>query len=90
VGGASFNRTSYRSTLDDITGGLSGAGRWLAVGAAAVLGVVGGLGLFTFGYGDGLAYLSNDPAACANHHVMQASYDAWLKSSHHGVATRND
>lgn len=57
---------------------------------ALVFGVLGGLGAFTFGYGDGTAYLVNDPASCANCHVMQQHYDAWLKSSHHAVATCND
>jgi cytochrome c nitrite reductase small subunit len=41
-----------------------------------------GLGLFTFGYGEGHAYLSNDPAACTNCHIMQPQYDSWLNSSH--------
>lgn len=54
------------------------------------LGVLGGLAAFTFGYGDGTAYLSNNPASCANCHVMQGHHDTWLKSSHHGVATCND
>jgi cytochrome c nitrite reductase small subunit len=36
------------------------------------------------------AYLTNDPAACANCHVMQEHYDSWLKSSHQNVATCND
>ena len=57
---------------------------------AGALGILGGLGAFTFGYGDGAAYLSNNPASCANCHVMQAHYDAWTKSSHHNVATCND
>lgn len=64
--------------------------RALTFGLAMALGALGGLGFFTFGYGDGHAYLSNDPAACANCHVMQANYDSWLKSSHHAVATCND
>lgn len=55
-----------------------------------MLGVLGGLGVFTFGYGEGHAYLSNDPAACTNCHVMQGQYDSWLKSSHHAVAVCND
>jgi len=71
-------------------GAWPGAACAAAVAAAAVLGVLGGLGSFTFGYGDGLAYLTNNPAACANCHVMQASYDSWLKSSHHQAATCND
>lgn len=62
----------------------------LSVLCAVMLGVLGGLGAFTFGYGDGTAYLSNNPASCANCHVMQDHYDAWVKSSHHNVATCND
>ena len=53
-------------------------------------GALMGLGLFTFAYGDGAAYLSNDPAACANCHVMQDHYDSWAASSHHAVAGCND
>jgi cytochrome c nitrite reductase small subunit len=64
--------------------------RWLAVGAAGAFGVLGGLGAFTFGYGDGAAYLTNDPQACANCHIMQGHYDSWLNSSHENVATCND
>lgn len=57
---------------------------------AVAIGVLGGLGVFTFGYGEGTAYLKNDPAACANCHVMQSHYDSWLNSSHENVATCND
>ncbi len=64
--------------------------RVLALGVAAVLGVLGGVGAFTFGYGDGTAYLTNNPASCANCHVMQDHYDSWVKSSHKDVATCND
>lgn len=55
-----------------------------------LVGILVGLGTFTFGYGDGAAYLSNNPASCANCHVMQGHYDSWLKSSHQDVATCND
>jgi cytochrome c nitrite reductase small subunit len=57
---------------------------------AILLGVVIGLGAYTFIYAKGYSYLTNNPAACANRHVMQAEYDAWQKSSHHSVATCND
>ena len=60
------------------------------VAATVTLGVMVGLGFFTFGYGDGVAYLRDDPAGCANCHVMQAQYDSWTNSSHRGVATCND
>jgi cytochrome c nitrite reductase small subunit len=49
-----------------------------------------GLGLYTFRYAEGLAYLSNNPKACMNCHVMREQYDSWAKSSHHMVATCND
>ena len=55
-----------------------------------LFGVFSGLGIFTFGYGEGAAYLSNNPMVCANCHVMQDHYDSWLQSSHHAVATCND
>lgn len=57
---------------------------------ALAFGGLGGLGVFTFGYGEGHAYLGNDPVSCANCHVMQESYDSWQKSSHHAVAVCND
>jgi cytochrome c nitrite reductase small subunit len=57
---------------------------------ALTLGTLGGLGAFTFGYGEGWAYLGNDPASCANCHVMQDHYDSFVHSSHHDVATCND
>jgi cytochrome c nitrite reductase small subunit len=37
-----------------------------------------------------LSYLSNDPAACVNCHIMNDQYAGWTKSSHHAVATCND
>ena len=56
----------------------------------AVLGIaIGGAG-YTFIYAKGASYLTNDPAACANCHIMQDHYDAWLKSTHRSVATCND
>jgi cytochrome c nitrite reductase small subunit len=58
--------------------------------AAAIVGVAAGMGAFTFVYADGAAYLTNDPEACANCHVMQDHYDRWRKSTHHAVAVCND
>ena len=57
---------------------------------AVLIGLVLGLGIYTFIYAKGYSYLANDPAACTNCHVMRASYDGWLNSSHRGVATCND
>ena len=57
---------------------------------AVVLGVALGLGGYTFAYARGWAYLTNDPRACANCHVMNEQYDGWIKSSHRSVAVCND
>ncbi len=54
------------------------------------LGLAVGVGLYTFWYGKGASYLSNDPASCANCHIMNEQYDGWLKSSHKTTATCND
>lgn len=62
----------------------------LGISAALLVGVAAGLGFFTFGYARGASYLTNDPAACANCHVMNEHYSAWMKSSHRPVATCND
>lgn len=51
------------------------------------LGVLAGVGAVTFGYAEGLSYLSTDPAACANCHIMNPQYASWQKASHHTVAT---
>ena len=58
--------------------------------AGVATGVMAGLGLFTFVYAQGYSYFSNDPAACANCHVMREQFDSWLKSSHHARAACND
>ncbi|MCC6397312.1 MAG: cytochrome c nitrite reductase small subunit [Bacteroidetes bacterium] len=57
---------------------------------AALLGVLAGLGVVTWGYAEGGSYFSNDPRACANCHVMREFLDSWQKSGHHSHATCND
>lgn len=64
--------------------------RRLALVAALGFGLAAGLGAFTFAYARGYSYLTNDPAACANCHVMREHLDAWNKSTHRAVATCND
>lgn len=58
--------------------------------AALAIGLAFGVGGFTFFYAKGNAYLTNDPKACANCHVMQSYYDSWNKAPHHNVAVCND
>ncbi len=54
------------------------------------LGLLIGLGVYTFGYAKGASYMTDDPKACANCHVMQDQYSGWLKSSHRMAAVCND
>jgi cytochrome c nitrite reductase small subunit len=55
-----------------------------------MLGITLGSGGYTAYYAEGLSYLSNDPKACANCHIMRDYFDAWQKASHHANATCND
>ena len=57
---------------------------------AVIIGSAAGLGGYTFVYARGYSYLTNDPVACANCHVMREYYDGWVRSSHRQVATCND
>ena len=53
---------------------------------AATLGVFVGTGVVTFQHAEGLSYLSTDPRACVNCHIMRSQYDSWQKASHHNWA----
>jgi cytochrome c nitrite reductase small subunit len=54
------------------------------------VGMVIGLGGYTFLYARGSSYLTDNPAACANCHIMQEQYDGWIKTSHRMAAVCND
>jgi cytochrome c nitrite reductase small subunit len=62
---------------------------WLVV-VASLVGAAVGLAGYTFVYARGYSYLQNDPAACANCHVMRQQLDGWIKGSHRAVAVCND
>lgn len=49
-----------------------------------------GLGAFTFFYGQGHSYLSSDPRACVNCHIMNDQYTAWAMGDHRSFAKCND
>lgn len=57
---------------------------------AILIGLLAGIGGYTLYYAKGLSYLSNDPRACVNCHIMREQYDGWQKASHHAHATCND
>lgn len=54
------------------------------------VGVLLGLGLLILHVANATSYLSNDPNACINCHVMTTQYASWARSSHAKVATCND
>lgn len=64
-----------------------GAAGWFIT---AALGCVVGIGLYIFVYARGASYLTDDPQACVNCHVMNPQYEGWVKSSHRMVAVCND
>jgi cytochrome c nitrite reductase small subunit len=55
-----------------------------------MIGIVAGLGAATFFYAKGYSYMSNDPEACKNCHIMNEQYNSWYKGSHRSVAVCND
>jgi cytochrome c nitrite reductase small subunit len=70
---------------------LSTSGSVGPLGAAAlVLGLLAGIAGYTFVYAKGYSYLTDDPAACANCHVMRDHHRAWTRASHRSVAACND
>jgi cytochrome c nitrite reductase small subunit len=53
---------------------------------SVAVGVLAGIGSYTFSYAKGFSYFSTDPRACVNCHIMQSQYDGWQKASHHQSA----
>ena len=49
-----------------------------------------GRGGYAFFYAEGTSYLSDDPRACVNCHIMREQFDSWQKSSHRAVAGCGD
>jgi len=56
---------------------------------SALFGMFCGAGVYTFRYGEGLSYLSENPTACINCHIMRDQFDGWQKAGHHATATCN-
>ncbi|HOX43973.1 MAG TPA: cytochrome c nitrite reductase small subunit [Myxococcota bacterium] len=63
--------------------------RWRLI-VFALAGVAAGLGLWTARMANAAAYLSDDPAACINCHVMTDAYASWERGSHGRATVCND
>lgn len=57
----------------------------LPIALLVVLGVLVGIGGYTFVYARGYSYLLDDPRACVNCHIMRDEYSGWVASSHRSV-----
>ena len=55
-----------------------------------LLGAIVGLGIYIAKLANVTSYLTDDPRACINCHVMTPQYITWNHSSHREVATCND
>jgi cytochrome c nitrite reductase small subunit len=72
--------------MGSILNGLGGS----AFAAAVLAGALAGAGGYTVHVSGATSYLSNDPAACVNCHIMREHFEGWQKASHHAFATCND
>jgi len=57
---------------------------------AILVGMILGIGIAAFYVSNAVSYLSEDPAACVNCHIMTPQYATWFHSSHRQWATCND
>ena len=55
-----------------------------------VLGIMTGLVIHTLNISNAASYLSDNPQACVNCHVMYPEYASWEKGSHGRITTCND
>lgn len=68
---------------------LKPPGRW-HLPVIILLGIFTGLALYVLRISNAPSYLSDDPGACINCHVMNPQYASWYHSSHREVAHCND
>jgi len=53
-------------------------------------GIIFGLGMYIFYISNAVSYLSDDPRACVNCHVMNPQYATWIRGSHGRDTNCND
>lgn len=63
--------------------------RWRRI-AIILIGILTGLGFFMAKEASLVSYMSDDPLACVNCHVMTPMYNSWMHSSHREQASCND
>lgn len=55
-----------------------------------LIGMFGGAAGYTAHYAKATSYLSDDPRACVNCHIMNEQFNGWSSSPHHARAVCND
>lgn len=66
---------------------VSSIAPWFPLVAAALVGVLVGLGVFTFGYAGGVGYFGHESETCNQCHAMNKQYEAWQRGPHKTVTT---
>jgi len=69
---------------------FEGAPGWLKAASYASLGAFVGMLLYVARISEAASYLSDDPKACINCHIMIPEYASWQHSSHGRVTNCND
>ncbi|GAB4125225.1 MAG: cytochrome c nitrite reductase small subunit [Fimbriimonadaceae bacterium] len=69
---------------------LPGLSPRMKVACMASVGAFLGMGIYVAQISHATSYLSDDPEACINCHIMTPTYASWKHSSHANVATCND
>ena len=87
--GRRMTATSIRHYFEKLRSAVRPPGEWrLAV--FLLTGALFGVGFLTLYVGNATSYLSDDPKACMNCHVMAPQYATWERGSHGRVAVCND
>jgi cytochrome c nitrite reductase small subunit len=81
---------SERSSCGFFRGILNAVPSKLVVPLFLLGGVAMGLGLYNIYMSRVFSYLSDDPAACVNCHIMSVSYQSWSKDAHSKWTNCND
>jgi len=68
--------------------GLEPGLRWKRI-AIVMMAAILGLGAYVIHISHATSYLTDDPQACVNCHIMTPQYATWQRSSHREVATCN-
>lgn len=69
---------------------LQGVAPKMRVACVAAVGAFLGMGAYVAHISQATSYLSDDPEACINCHIMNPMYASWQHSSHGRVTTCND